>query len=128
MQHDLYSWQVLGGEFIKDELTNSSEFIDKTITDWLKKVGPEQREKFIDTIFEILNTTQAQTLSEIKDKVFSNTKTMVKTYQNLDAETKQIMIKTLEEFLRIGKSNIQIPKLDITNYTKEKTYKWKKKL
>ena len=111
MQHDLYSWQVLGGKFVKDELTNSSEFIDKTITNWLKEVSPEQREKFIDTVFEILNTTQAETLTEIKSKIFSNTKTMVKTYQNLDPETKQIMIKTLEEFIRIGKSNISIPKL-----------------
>lgn len=115
MQHDVYSWQVLGGKFVKDELTNSSEFIDKTITNWLKEVSPEQREKFIDTIFEILNTTQAETLSEIKSKAFSNAKTMVKTYQSLDAETKKIITKTLEEFLRIGKSNIQIPKLKREN-------------
>lgn len=115
MQHDLYSWQVLGGKFVKDELTNSSEFIDKTITNWLKTVNPEQRGKFIDTIFEILNTTQAETLTDIKSNVFVNAKTMVKTYQNLDAETKQIITKTLEEFFRIGKSNIQIPKLKREN-------------
>lgn len=113
MQHDLYSWQVLGGEFVKDQLTNSSEFIDKTITNWLKKVSPEQREKFMDTLFEILNATQAETLSEISNKVFSNAKTMVKTYQNLDPESKKIMTKTLEEFLKIGKSNI--PKLKRNN-------------
>ncbi|MCI8617155.1 MAG: DUF2974 domain-containing protein [Clostridia bacterium] len=111
MQHDLYSWQVLGGKFVRDELTNSSEFIDKTITNWLKEVTPKQREKFIDTLFEILNTTQAETLSDIKNKAFLNAKTMVKTYQNLDPEDKKIMIKTIEEFLRIGKSNIPKPKL-----------------
>ncbi len=115
MQHDLYSWQVLGGEFVKDQLTNSSEFIDKTITNWLKEVSPEQREKFMETLFEILNATQAETLSEISNKVFSNAKTMVKTYQNLDAETKRIMIKTLEVFFRIGKSNIPRPKLKRNN-------------
>ncbi len=109
MQHDLYSWQVLGGEFVRDQLTNSSEFIDKTVTNWLKEVSSEQREKFIDTLFEILNTTQAETLSEIKSNAFFNAKTMVKTYQSLDSETKKMMTKTLEEFLRIGKSNI--PKL-----------------
>lgn len=110
MQHDLYSWQVLGGKFVEAELTNSSEFIDKTITNWLKEVSPEQREKFIDTLFEILNATEAETISEISGKVFSNAKTMVKTYQNLDQESKKIMTKTLEEFLKIGKENIQIPK------------------
>ena len=35
---------------------------------------------------------------------------MVKTYQNLDQESKKIMTKTLEEFLKIGKENIKIPK------------------
>lgn len=111
MQHSLYSWQVLGGEFVKDELTSSSEFMDKTITNWLKEVTPEQRGKFIDTIFEIINTTQAETLSDIKTKVFTNTKMMVKTYQNLSQEDKKIMTKTIEEFFRIGKSNIRKPKI-----------------
>ena len=43
MQHDLYSWQVLGAKFVEDELTNSSEFIDQKITNWLREVSPEQR-------------------------------------------------------------------------------------
>ena len=60
MQHDLYTWQVLGDKFIRDEFTNSSEFIDHTISDWLKAVSPEQREKFIDTLFEVLNATEAR--------------------------------------------------------------------
>lgn len=109
MQHDLYSWQVLGGEFIKAELTNSSEFVDKTITNWLKEVSAEQREKFIDTLFEILNTTQVETLSEIRNNLFTNARTMVKTYQNLEPETKKIIVKTIDEFLKIGRSNL--PKL-----------------
>lgn len=115
MQHDLYSWQVLGGEFVKAELTNSSEFFDKTITNWLKEVSPEQRGKFMDTLFEILNATQAETLSDISSKAFSNAKTIIKTYQNLDLDTKKMMTKTLEEFLRIGRSNIQIPRLKRRN-------------
>ena len=106
MQHDLYSWQVLGGEFVKDELTNSSEFIDKTITNWLREVEPEQREVFIDTLFEILNATDVKTISEISSNKFSNAKTMVKAYQNLDEESKKIMIKTLGVFFAAGKSNI----------------------
>ena len=44
MQHDLYSWQLLGKEFVTlKKLTNESEFIDKTIKDWLENVEPEKR-------------------------------------------------------------------------------------
>ena len=114
MQHDLYSWQVLGDKFVKDELTNSSEFIDKTITDWLKAVEPKQREMFIDTFFEILNATQAQTLSQISDKIFYNAKTMIKAYQNLDPETKEIMGKTLDVLFKIGRKNLKATIRDIS--------------
>ena len=110
MQHDLYTWQVLGAKFVKDELTNSSEFIDKTITNWLREVSPEQRGEFFDILFEILNATQAETLAELGSKWFTNAKTMVKTYQNLDQNSKEIMTKTLSAFLQIGKSNIRLPK------------------
>ena len=56
MQHDLYSWQVLGKEFVTlKKLTNESEFIDKTITGWLENVEPSKREQVIDVIFEILS-------------------------------------------------------------------------
>lgn len=110
MQHDLYTWQVLGGKFVEDELTNSSEFIDKTITDWLKEVEPKQREEFIDTFFEILNATQAQTMAEISSKWFLNAKTMIKTYKNMSQESKEMMTRTLSILVSIGKSNIRIPK------------------
>ncbi len=113
MQHDLYTWQLVRNHFIKDELTSSSEFIDHTITDWLKEVRPEQREKFIDIFFEVLNTTQVETLSEFSNNKFTNAITMLKTYKNIDEESKEIMMKTLNVFFEIAKSNIRIstPKL-----------------
>lgn len=109
MQHDLYSWQVLGGEFVKDELTNSSKFIDKTITDWLKAVEPKQRELFIDTLFEILNATEAKTLTEISNNKLASAKAIIKTYQNIDPEIKEMMLRTLRVFVSIGKSNLRFP-------------------
>ena len=107
MQHDLYSWQVLGDKFVRDEFTNSSEFIDQTISNWLKEVEPTQREMFIDTLFEILNTTQAETLSQISDKLFTNAIIMVKSYQKLDSESKKMINATLNVLLKVGKENIK---------------------
>ena len=71
MQHDLYSWQVLGTKFITlEEVTNGSEFVDKTIKEWLENVEPEKREQVIDVVFDILNATDAQTMKEIKNHIF----------------------------------------------------------
>jgi len=108
MQHDLYSWQLLGAHFIEDTLTNSSEFIDQTITNWLNEVSPEQREKFIDTLFEILNATEAKTLAQLSSKKFETAKIILSTYKNIDEESKEIISKTLLVFFHIAKNNIKL--------------------
>lgn len=120
MQHDLYTWQVLGDKFVEDQLTNSSEFIDKTITNWLQEVSPEQRAKFIDTFFEILGQTKIQMLCEFKDKKFTNALTMIKTYQSMDEQTKEIMVKTMNIFLKVAGKNIPKPKIQMKKNLKLK--------
>ena len=102
MQHDLYSWQVLGNKFVKSEFTNASQFIDNTITEWLKEVSVQKREKTIDIIFEILNATGVKTLSEMNTKRFSNAKTILMTYKNIDSESKKIVLETLKVLLKIA--------------------------
>ncbi len=114
MQHDLYSWQVLGKEFITlKKLTNESEFIDKTIKDWLENVEPEKREQVIDAVFEILNTTEAQTMKELKANWFANAKTILGTYKNIDSDTKEMVWQTVNELLKVAKNNIfeELPKI-----------------
>ena len=106
MQHDLYSWQVLGDKFVRAKQTNYSDFIDNTITNWLKEVSPKQREEFVDTWFNILNSTNVKTVNELSSKWFRNVGTMIKTYSNLSSETKRMMTKTLRALLRVGKDNI----------------------
>ena len=110
MQHDLYTWQVMGDKFIRTKKTSSSDFIDNTITKWLKEVSPKQREEFFDTLFEVFNSTNAKTLNELSSKWFKNAATIIKTYNNLNPETKKMMTKTLSTLLRIGTNNIIIRK------------------
>lgn len=114
MQHDLYSWQLLGNHFIHlDEVTNGSEFVDKTIKAWLVNVEPKKREQVIDVLFEILNTTYAQTMAALKANWFVNAKIILKTYKNVDEETKEIISQTLYALFKIAKENIfeEFPKL-----------------
>ena len=102
MQHDLYSWQVLGNEFVRvDEITDGSEFVNETIRGWLSKVSPEQREQF----FAILNNTNAHRMHELSENWFVNAKTILKTYKNIDEESKKIITETLFCLFSIAKDN-----------------------
>ena len=107
MQHDLYSWQVLGDKFVRDEFTNSSEFIDQTISNWIKEVTPKQREQFVSVLFEVLNSTQAETLSEISGKWFANAKTMIKSYKELDENSKKALNKAVSIYVKVWKENFK---------------------
>ena len=114
MQHDLYSWQLEGKNFIcLDEVTDGSEFINKTIKGWLVNVEPKKREQIIDVLYEILNTTDAQTIESLKANWFVNAKIILKTYKNIDEETKEVISQTLYALFTIAKDNIfeRIPKL-----------------
>ena len=107
MQHDLYSWEVLGKEFVTlEEVTNGSEFVDKTIKEWLENVEPTKREQVIDVVFDILNTTDAQTMKDIKSNWFTSARTMMASYKNIDNETKEMIWQTLNELFKVEKDNV----------------------
>lgn len=107
MQHDLYSWKVIGNQFIHlKEFTNDSEIIDKTIKQWLIDVDAKQREEVIEILFDILSTIDIQNFSELKTNWFSNAKKLLKTYKNIDKESKKMISKTLNELFKIGRDNI----------------------
>lgn len=96
-QHDPYSWLVLGTNFVcKDTITDTSKFLDKTIKNWLKGLTPQEREKFIDALFSILEATGVSTFSELSTNWFQRAKTAGEALKNLDSETKTMILKTLK--------------------------------
>lgn len=107
MQHDLYSWQLEGKEFIcLEKVTNGSELFDKTLKEWLENITAEQREVVIDAVFDILNTTEAESFSEIKKNWFVNVKLMLGKYKTLDAESKEIISHIIQNLFRVVKNTI----------------------
>lgn len=106
MQHDLYSWQVLGNEFVYlKEVTNGSEFINKSIKDWLEQIDIEKREQVIDIVFQVISTTKAETISELKNHWFLNAKILLNSYKLVDPESKQMILETLSALFKIAKDN-----------------------
>ena len=101
MQHDLYSWQVMGSKFISlEEVTNGSLLVDKTIKDWVREVSPKQRAQFVEVLFEILNSTEATTLEDLSSKKIATARLLVKRYQSIEDENKELISKTMHALLR----------------------------
>lgn len=107
MQHDLYSWQLLGNEFVcLKEVTNGSKFIDKSIKDWLEQIDIEKREQVIDIVFQVINTTKAETVTDLKSHWFSNARILLSSYKLVDPESKKMILETLSALFKIVKDNL----------------------
>ena len=67
-QHDLYSWQVLGPDFVRlEEVDEGSRLIDRTLKNWLAGLNSRQRETVVDTLYELLSSGDARTVREALD-------------------------------------------------------------
>ncbi len=106
LQHDLYTWQIYGKEFEKlDNMTAKGLFIDKTISQWLESVSPGEREKFIDTVFQILSDTNVTNINELNKNWFYNASLILKSYTNIDKENREIIFHTLYLLFSLASSN-----------------------
>lgn len=106
MQHDLYSWQILGNKFeCLDEVTNGSKFIDKSLKDWYYEIDIEKRKQVIDIIFQVINTTKVETFAELRSNWLSNAKIILNSYKLVDPESKKMISETISALLKISKNN-----------------------
>ncbi len=108
MEHDVYSWQVIGKKFVVlKEVTNGSKFIDKTIKNWLNNLDLHTREQVIDIVFEIINSTEATTLKDLKASLMKNAKTILSAYSRIEIEDKKMIMTTITAFFSILKENVK---------------------
>ena len=78
LQHDLYTWDVLGKEFIPvKEITESSQFVDTTIKTWFADMTNGEREQLVDVMFALLGSGGADNVYDLLHP--RNLKTYIKT-------------------------------------------------
>ena len=57
LQHDPYSWAVLGPGFVPmEEITEDSRFLDATIKTWFAEMTNQERNQLVDAMFALLGT------------------------------------------------------------------------
>ncbi len=107
MQHDSFTWQMLGTDFIVvTELDVSSQLVDHTVHEWLSRTTPDKRRVFISTIFDILEATGASTIKELLKDVPGHLPAIRKALQMVDAETAKMIFSLWGQFVSIGATNI----------------------
>ena len=102
MQHDIYSWELLCDKFTYlEKVNNSSMFID--FKHWLAGMDNRQREQFVDTVYAVMQDTNAKTLRDISDNWFVCVKTMLRSLKNMDEDTRKSVSHALRLLLHSAK-------------------------
>ena len=93
LQHDPFSWSVLGGKFIYlDSISEESLRIDKAVKGWLSEMDMSQREEFVDAIYETLSASGASTLTDI----FNDKAKLLRAWGNLSDENKTLVMNSIK--------------------------------
>ena len=105
MQHDPYTWEVMGGNFITvQELTPDSKFLDRTFKSWLAGMSNEERNEFFDSVFELLMIDDTNRPRDIIRP--QNIKNYIKTLQS-DHDMRHVIASELANLIRSARRSQQ---------------------
>ena len=90
MQHDGFSWQVMGNHFITlRQVSPKAHLSDQELRSWVQRLSVEQREKFVTALFDVLTASGAVTLTDLKAESYKAVGPMIKAMTHLDKETRE---------------------------------------
>lgn len=92
-QHDGFSWEVLGNSFVRlHGVTRQGRIHDLVLKEWVRNMSLAQREKFVEGLFAVLESSGAQTLTELKSDRFKAALAMVKAMKDMEKETRDALL------------------------------------
>lgn len=92
LQHDGFSWQVLGPAFVRlHSVTRQSRRNDLVMKEWVRSMSLEQRERFVDGLFDVLEASGAATLTDLKVERFKAAEAMVRAMKDMDKDTREAL-------------------------------------
>ena len=104
-QHDGFSWQVLGTGFVTlRQVSRQGRRNDLALKEWVRRLPLDQREKFVDGLFEVLTASGATTLTDLKEDGFRAAGAMVRAMKDMEKDTRDALFNAIATLFR---SNIQ---------------------
>ncbi len=95
-QHHPFSWLVEGDDFLyQEEINSTAQFFDEALDAWLRSKTPAERERFIQTVFDLFVETDAESWAQFQENLGSNVASMIGAGSKLDPDTKRFLGSTI---------------------------------
>ena len=103
LQHDPFTWEVKDGAFVSlDHLTRDARHVDQTLTAWLQRVDHNERERLVDALFGILESTDVRTLDQLRTDWQKAIPAVAREAAKLDQDTREFLFRTLKELAALS--------------------------
>lgn len=101
MQHHPLSWQILPKGFEQARALNwQSLYTDRTLRSWLESMGRPERERLVETLYEIAESAGESTLDGVARNWQSAIGKMLETFAGLDLRTKAALFISLTKLAK----------------------------
>ena len=105
-QHNPYSWIVKDDHFVEArDVYKGRKFLDKAINEWILALSQEQIKTFVDTLFGVLEASEAEDLIELSEDKKRSMLGMVEAMKDLDEDTRRGMGEMLKALFEIAGLN-----------------------
>lgn len=102
-QHDPFTWIVRGPHFRHlGELSAEGRRNSDVLAEWLEGISAENRRKFTDTVFGLLASTGAKTVSDLSADILGKLGTLAKSYTELDKDARDNLVFFLKKLAEVN--------------------------
>ena len=114
-QHDVTTWEVTKDKFVRTEPDAFSDFVEKSLGTWLETMDDEARKSLVETVFSMIEMTEAETFVEFGENLFKNTGLIIKGFGKLPKEKRSELTAALGGLAEAGRATVldKIPKITL---------------
>ena len=96
MQHDAYSWECFGGEFIPCTLSSKSRKFRDKFYDFLEQMTMEEKQEFVDHLYKVFVDLKITNIMQLQDYSFSDFLAFIKELSGIPSKTKKNLVEIIK--------------------------------
>lgn len=106
MQHDPFSWETDGCEFVPvASLTATAGYLDKTLNGWINGLSESERKRLVDLLFAYVDSQNVANIDELLKYGKKNIIRALRAVSKETAETQKFVKQTIRSLLSLSVKN-----------------------
>lgn len=91
-QHDPFTWEIKDDSFIfVEDIDKGHKRLNERLNEWVAGLDEKQIQTFVDTLYQLISITEANTLMDLSDEWKDNAIKIAGAFKDVDGETKRVL-------------------------------------